>query len=597
MRDALPVQVVPSSKSRSTGGQCCLFGQSLDAKLGSGRVDQVLRHSAFLGLVVVDGHGRLARDATRRSRSWAEFEISMDLSHQELPLTAYFPKSNSQKRKNGAAERSSKRAKAQTPSVPARRAKPQVHLHTPATSTRRHAKRADIQSVEDASPKPRKPCEIDLTVSDSDEPPAASPFHSLPTPSSTNESTRNGVSNLSNQLPRTSHTGLFTPSTTARKLPAPGPTRFFQDPSPTAVHSRSSKSNIASAVPLKFSHTKHSVQSDKSVSKDHTTAGNSDSSKPRDNDNPFAIPVIKPLPVIHTNRCQRAPVEPTATESNLGVLEADGDTHTSFQTVPSSQSQYLLPPDATPTRNRINRYDDIVPGSQTQEEGEIFMGMPPYSFHKGSVRESGGGHLSTMQVDPQSLRHSPNTAYRLTPSKAQTPQTQKTSPNRSKLNVDPTKTPTRYKRASQRTHALSPSSHTLSRKDSMDVPPVLGDESLTEPESETEIQECLAAIKQRRTERAHIPSPSRVEVSRPLISPLVSPMRRRYTPELSISASLEALMQDGAGMSIPGTCTSSNFERKCLGRRGSFPSAVRDFMDMFTGDGSYPDDFPESLRI
>ena len=57
-------------------------------------------------------------------------------------------------------------------------------------------------------------------------------------------------------------------------------------------------------------------------------------------------------------------------------------------------------------------------------------------------------------------------------------------------------------------------------------------------------------------------------------------------------------MQDGAGMSIPGTYTPSGFDRRSLGRRSaSFPSVVRDFMDMFTGDGSYPDDFPESLRI
>jgi len=336
----------------------------------------------------------------------------MDLSQQELPLTAYFSKGTSQKRKNTAGERSSKRAKAgdaqSTPSLLTRRAKPRVNatqLQTPATSTRKHGPSTGIRSVENVSPRPpvhRKPCEIDLTLSDSGETLTEAPrqarkdgevisvLHPLATPSS-NEVTRNEVVDANRRLLQTSHTCLPTPSTTVRKLTAPKPTHPSLEDSPTAVRLRPSKLNIASAV----SHTRP-VPFDKPVSHHSTTINNLDKSKLCDDDNPFALPVNKQPPVPHENWTQRAPLKLIATKSNSDVC-------TSFQMVPSSQSQYLLPLEATPTRNRIIRHDDIVPGSQTQEEGEIFIGMAPYSLHKSSAKESIRRQSLTTQVIPWSL--------------------------------------------------------------------------------------------------------------------------------------------------------------------------------------------------
>lgn len=68
-----------------------------------------------------------------------------------------------------------------------------------------------------------------------------------------------------------------------------------------------------------------------------------------------------------------------------------------------------------------------------------------------------------------------------------------------------------------------------------------------------------------------------------------SPYGRRRTPPLSYTSSLDDLMREGAGMSVPA--------RRCFMLPSSgTQTAARDFLDMFQGDGSYPDDFPESLR-
>ncbi|KAL4081977.1 hypothetical protein V8B97DRAFT_1926530 [Scleroderma yunnanense] len=502
----------------------------------------------------------------------------------ELPLTAYFSKS---KRKLAAAEHPAKRTKARNTWANS------THLHTPATATRKHDRktRANLAS----SKKPTVSCDIDLTLSDSETPPQASPkdgevAHSLPTPSSSNELARNKLLNVNH---RTSYTCLPTPRTTAQKLSVPKPAPPSLECSPTDNRLRSFKSCITPAVTLHFSHTKHSVSNDpvpldKSTSNSRVTADDPDTSTLDDND-PFALPVDKRPPGPYANR--RMVKEPT-----LEIPTTEVGINTLAHLVPSSQSQYLLPLEATPTRNRIHRHDDIVPGSQTQEEGELFVGMPPYSFHKNSTTESTARHSST--TDSSALAH------RLTPS-VSTSQATPPEPNvasQQHLDRSPVhRSPTRHKQALQhracaRSHP--PSSCTLSREDSMNVPPVLGDDSATEPESDSEILNCVAAIRKRQAERAPILSPPRIGVSRAQISPLVSPVRRRYTPEPSISGSLDALMQDGAGMSIPATYISSGVDQRRLGRRSeSFPSVVRDFMDMFTGDGSYPDDFPESLRI
>ncbi|KAI6034099.1 hypothetical protein BKA83DRAFT_309107 [Pisolithus microcarpus] len=150
-----------------------------------------------------------------------------------------------------------------------------------------------------------------------------------------------------------------------------------------------------------------------------------------------------------------------------------------------------------------------------------------------------------------------------------------------------------------RARSCSPS-NALSREDSIVVPSTLGDGSATEPESDTEIQQCVAQIGRKQAGLAPSSS-SRGRTPRPLVSPLVSPVRRRYTPEAFVSGSLEAVMEDEAALSVPTYNALSRFDGRRLRRQsdpsGSLPSVVRDFVDMFKGDGSYPDDFPKSLRV
>jgi hypothetical protein len=125
--------------------------------------------------------------------------------------------------------------------------------------------------------------------------------------------------------------------------------------------------------------------------------------------------------------------------------------------------------------------------------------------------------------------------------------------------------------------------------------PVQDDDSETEPESESEIPivkppteitnrqlEDVAQRPQATAPRASIPH------SNP--STILSPYRKRQTMDLSYTSSLDDLMQQGAGMSVPVS------RRPFLLPSRTPPQAVRDFLEMFQDDGSYPTDFPESLR-
>jgi hypothetical protein len=129
------------------------------------------------------------------------------------------------------------------------------------------------------------------------------------------------------------------------------------------------------------------------------------------------------------------------------------------------------------------------------------------------------------------------------------------------------------------------------------LPPV-EDDSTTEAESDTDILDYVAKIGKLQAQRIH--TPVQDCPSRPVISPLVSPARPRIAVEASFAGSTQFLMREGAGLSVPGTYTSPS---RALARRrlpapsDSVPSVVQDFVEMFQGDGSYPEDFPESLRM
>lgn len=124
------------------------------------------------------------------------------------------------------------------------------------------------------------------------------------------------------------------------------------------------------------------------------------------------------------------------------------------------------------------------------------------------------------------------------------------------------------------------------------------DDSATEAESDTEILHCVAEIGRKR------PRDHRSEVSRehtpppPVISPLVSPASSRIGAVPPIIGLAEFPTQEGAELSVSGSCVSypSGMARPQIPSE-SLPSVVRDFIRMFPGDESYPADFPESLRV
>jgi hypothetical protein len=156
---------------------------------------------------------------------------------------------------------------------------------------------------------------------------------------------------------------------------------------------------------------------------------------------------------------------------------------------------------------------------------------------------------------------------------------------------------------------ISPIKKPVGRTESAEnARPEQEDDSVTEPESEPEAHKPAQDDGSETEPESEMPPPVRLPIgigkgvtqwpraTSPRASMLHSsastkrsPYRKRRTPA-SYTSSLDDLMQDGAGMSVPSS-------------RGSFmlpssaaPAVARDFLDMFQGDGSYPDDFPESLR-
>ncbi|KAI6164980.1 hypothetical protein EDD17DRAFT_1754821 [Pisolithus thermaeus] len=588
----------------------------------------------------------------------------MDLSQQELPLTSYFLRATkgnkpadhpSRKRKlnttHDAATVQNKRTKAKdahaslgqcTPdNRSVRRAKARTgsnHLPTPETAVRKRPAVPAAQRTGDASPVPqvnreaagqspttrKEPimlCEIDLTLSDSDDKPLEVPpqskrpkrvhearhspaIRSLPAPLSSNE-----VARL--------YTGLATPATNVRKTV---PSRTFLPVSPTAarrvpahkfagIPPLPSVVRISSArlLPRASPLSPTRARSSKSTSGVFTDEVPASSSEPlpchradsglhlsdrseSDNSSNSMVNEYSPGPSGRRNVYQSSSVvsskSDTPTEVNIPV-----------QAVASSQSQYLLSIEATPKRNRSRRYDNLVPGSQTQEECELFIGMQPFPTANRAAWISAGNQETdeTSRTLSNSV-HTPGVSGATSNASSEGTQQLFSTPP---LSRSPAQCGKVYQRR-LRARSCSPPSNALSREGSTVVPSTLGDGSATEPESDNEILQCVAQIGRKRAGPA--PSSSlRGRVPRPLVSPLVSPVRRRYTPEPSVSGSLEAVMEDEAGPSVPTYDVLSRFDGRRLRRQSdasdSFPSVVRDFMDMFKGDGSYPDDFPNSLRV
>ncbi|KAG6335041.1 hypothetical protein ID866_4043 [Astraeus odoratus] len=367
----------------------------------------------------------------------------------------------------------------------------------------------------------RKPVmlgEIDLTLSDADDAPSAVPLQagsskeiqavhssfavqSLPTPSP-GGSVTNAKSKVMSTRP--ARASLSSPITTVRKAPLP---------SLTAAHSGDSELEIE--LPTVPGPSKFPVSFTKATSSRPTTRGDSTMLYGYEDDNPFVS--VPPKRCVISNTGLRDPhttlLEPTTTVTASSEETEETTVNTRALLVTSSQSQYLLPMEATPKRNRT-RYDDIVLGSQTQEETELFMGMLSITSLEEDTHVSISGESEVIHPSPPSVPRDLVTSADASSEPSSTP----------KQVLD--KPPTRPRHASQhqpRAHSYSHSSRTISREDSMDVPPDLGDDSVTEPESDTEMTRWLAQLESKRKDRVLALSSPHRATPRPVFSPLVSP--------------------------------------------------------------------------
>ncbi|KAG2077719.1 hypothetical protein BDR04DRAFT_1088833 [Suillus decipiens] len=298
--------------------------------------------------------------------------------------------------------------------------------------------------------------------------------------------------------------------------------------------------------------------------------------------------------------------------------------------VPSSQSQYLLALDATPSHKRIAKSPSInyepIPSSQSQEEGAMTMtslcrsspnklslarieaDIPtprPIAYVRNNRSERKPLHQFTLGSSPATSPVSPSKGFTYSFSAAKSPKNRspfvaspspspsKGTPPRMLDKVSPLKEPMECPGPVKIVCPVEDDSVTEPESEPEAPKPAQDDDSETEPESEIPIVRPPTKIASRKPEDvAQRPQATTSRTSIPHSNPSakLSPYRKRHTPSLSHTSSLDDLMQQGAGMSVPMS------RRPFLLPSRTPPPAVRDFLEMFQDDGSYPDDFPESLR-
>ncbi|KAG1756016.1 hypothetical protein EDB19DRAFT_1664172 [Suillus lakei] len=351
------------------------------------------------------------------------------------------------------------------------------------------------------------------------------------------------------------------------------------------------------------------------------TGGSNGTHQAIDPDDPFAC-ASRDNEVVHATTASSPELLLKDLQSAPAIIE---------ELVPSSQSQYLLALDATPSRKRmakpvsISNYEP-VPSSQSQEEGAMSM-----TSLSGSLLNKLS--LARIEVDfptPRpgtqvarserkrlhqfTLGSSPATSPVVSPVKgfSRSFLATKSPRNRSPFVVSPSHSPLKgtprpvlvkispLKKPIEHTGpvanvcpAVEDDSVTEPESEPEVHKPAQDDDSETEPESETPIVRPPAEIANRKPQDvAQGPQASAPKATIPRANPStkLSPYRKRQTPDPSYTSSLDDLMQQGAGMSVP------VLRRPFLLPSRTPPPAVRDFLEMFQDDGSYPDDFPESLR-
>ena len=609
----------------------------------------------------------------------------MDLSQQELPITAYFTRDNkhnkARKRKlavtlepgGGPAGKRGKRAVASPNVRPSARgnAKRAGQLKFPAlkspiasTSSRRDSVSDDVV-VLDSSPKrpvagangfhaPKANSRISMSRSSRDKRlthVASTAAQSLTTPPPTNQSKRRPIAITAalDPIPQRTTvtsiapgvTALPTPETTVRKLGnTHAPSGFIGATSPCRanqfeIHALSSPPPASASLMMKFS-----VAMDGDL--DHQSRKYSGffngTQQTVDPDDPFTCTSWDKGVHVTTPTSSLLP--------SKNLRSTPGCSKVTEELVPSSQSQYLLPINATPSRKRPSkqhvRSNDPEPVASSQSQ-EKEMGMPftpgnmlnelsstrsakhdlfftalltsCYRVEAGISKSRPTLHVAHRNGSPCrrlhqfSLGSSPLTSP--VDSRSNSFLITKSPRNKPSFIVSPPHSPLKHN-----PHLLegkvSPITKSVGCTESREnVHPVQEDDSVTEPESEPEVlkpgpddgseTEPESEIEPVRlpTEigksglqdmvqwpRAASPRASILHGSTPIRR---SPYRKRQTPAVSYTSSLEDLMREGAGMSVPS-------RRFFLLPSSATPTAARDFLDMFQGDASYPDDFPESLR-
>ena len=347
------------------------------------------------------------------------FLSSMDLSQQELPLTAYFTRSSKEARSRAlphkkdkptedsdsqSVARSSKRRKSNVQcsianplASSAGQSKPRLQLPTPATSARKRMRggrlelpgKTQLASTALSSSVEQNailPSEKDFAQLEFGPTPSKLPQSSresaedailgltgipLATPSTDRRKTTKPIDAESPPSPRDSHlteTGIATPRTLSRRIFEP--LRGIHDHSPFARSNRHLPSLPDQASPrLPDSGVSRAVLPH--IQHPARTAGLPCSPVDLDFSDPFYARekngVFVPPDGISV------PLKQCPIQSER--LTSDGYAIPMIP-IPSSQSQYLLHPDATPKRKRFSRHVESVISSQTQEERELMLSTP-----------------------------------------------------------------------------------------------------------------------------------------------------------------------------------------------------------------------------
>ncbi|KAG1780306.1 hypothetical protein EV702DRAFT_1082040 [Suillus placidus] len=468
---------------------------------------------------------------------------------------------------------------------------------------------------------------------------ASAPEQSLATPPPTNQNKKRTLTVASTAEvqplpPRTTPTipaivSLPTPETNVRKpsnmhapsglhtivgATSPCKTKHGSDP-------RISLSPSPASAPL-IKKLAVSIDTDSDTEPRKHTGGSNGTKQPIDPDDPFTC-ASRDNEVAHATPASSPDLPFKDLQSASTIIE---------ELIPSSQSQYLLSLDATPSRKRIAKPLSInyapIPSSQSQEEGAMSMiSLSGSLLNKLSLTRTEVdlptppithvAHCHRSERKPLhqfTLGSSPATSPVVSPSQkfprpflaTKSPTNRSSfvaSPSRGPLQCTPRRILDKISPLKKPMECPGPmkNAHPVEEDDSVTEPesepevlkPAPDDDSETEPESEIPLVRPPTEIVNRKPEdvaqRLQFTAPrASIPYSNP--SAKLSPSRKRHTPDLSYTSSLDDLMQQGAGMSVPVS------RRPFLLPSRTPPPAVREFLEMFQDDGSYPDDFPESLR-